>query len=326
MCSVHDLKELPMKTRAINWNTVQDPLDLEIWKRLTTNFWLPEKISLANDLPSWNTLTEQEKTLVIRIFAGLTLLDTIQAIYGMQSMIPDALTEHEAAVLTNISFMESVHAKSYSYIFSTLCDTQQIDNAFEWCYNHEILQKKALTIRKVYDNNDPLKKKVASTFLEGMLFYSGFYVPLYLSSRNKLPNTADIIRLIIRDEAIHGYYIGYKFQMGLKKRPESERTQMVDFVYDTLHELFALEVQYTQDVYDFDMSNDVLRFLKYNANKALNNLGLPQLYRESECTFDAAVLSALTPQSNENHDFFSGAGSSYVMGKAVDIEDDDWTF
>ena len=30
-----------------------------------------------------------------------------------------------------------------------------------------------------------------------------------------------------------------------------------------------------------------------------------------------AILAALSPNSDENHDFFSGAGSSYVIGKAV---------
>ncbi len=30
--------------------------------------------------------------------------------------------------------------------------------------------------------------------------------------------------------------------------------------------------------------------------------------------------------ADENHDFFSGSGSSYVIGKAVVTEDDDWDF
>ena len=37
---------------------------------------------------------------------------------------------------TNIAFMESVHAKSYSSIFSTLCSTEQIDAAFDWSENN----------------------------------------------------------------------------------------------------------------------------------------------------------------------------------------------
>lgn len=29
---------------AINWNKIQDDKDLEVWNRLTSNFWLPEKV------------------------------------------------------------------------------------------------------------------------------------------------------------------------------------------------------------------------------------------------------------------------------------------
>lgn len=80
-------------------------------------FWLPEKVPVSNDLPVWRTMSEAEHTLTMRVFTGLTLLDTIQGTVGAVSLIPDALTPHEEAVYTNIAFMESVHAKSYSSIF-----------------------------------------------------------------------------------------------------------------------------------------------------------------------------------------------------------------
>lgn len=38
--------------RAINWNIIEDDKDLEVWNRLTSNFWLPEKVPLSNDIPS----------------------------------------------------------------------------------------------------------------------------------------------------------------------------------------------------------------------------------------------------------------------------------
>ncbi|GEC98962.1 hypothetical protein KVA01_11170 [Kocuria varians] len=38
------------------------------------------------------------------------------------------------------------------------------------------------------------------------------------------------------------------------------------------------------------------------------------------------ILAALSPGSDENHDFFSGSGSSYVMGKGEDTTDADWEF
>jgi ribonucleoside-diphosphate reductase beta chain len=312
---------------AINWNRIQDEKDLEVWNRLTGNFWLPEKVPLSNDVQSWATLTPEERVLTMRVFTGLTLLDTIQGTVGAVSLIPDAVTPHEEAVYTNIAFMESVHAKSYSSIFSTLCSTAEIDDAFRWSVENQNLQKKAAIVMDYYRGDDALKRKVASTLLESFLFYSGFYLPMYWSSRAKLTNTADLIRLIIRDEAVHGYYIGYKFQRGLEKLSDTQRAEIKDYTFSLLFDLYDNEVQYTQDLYDgVGLTEDVKKFLHYNANKALMNLGYEAMFPKTVTDVNPAILSALSPNADENHDFFSGSGSSYVIGKAVSTEDDDWDF
>lgn len=314
-------------TRPVNWNKLQDPIDLDVWNRLTANFWLPEKIALSNDLQSWAALTPEEKLLSQRVFTGLTMLDTIQATVGAISLIQDARTMHEEAVLTNISFMESVHAKSYSSIFSTLCSTQEIDDAFRWSEENPYLQKKAEIVLGYYHGDDPLKRKIASTLLESFLFYSGFYWPMYLSSRAKLTNTADLIRLIIRDEAVHGYYIGYKFQLAFNEESSKRQDELRAYAYDMLLELYENEVRYTADLYDgIGLTSDVKKFLHYNANKALMNLGFDALFPKEETNVNPSILSSLSPNADENHDFFSGSGSSYVMGKHESTEDDDWDF
>jgi len=311
----------------VNWNRIVDDKDLEVWNRLTSNFWLPEKVPLSNDIPSWGTLSPQEQQLTIRVFTGLTLLDTVQNVIGSLSLLPDAETQHEEAVLTNIAFMEAVHARSYSSVFSTLCSTPDVDDAYRWSRENEVLQKKAHRIIHYYDGHDPLKKKIASVFLESFLFYSGFYLPMYWSSRAKLTNTADLIRLIIRDEAIHGYYIGYKFQKGLAQKTEAERQEIHEFAITLLMDLYELESKYTESLYDgVGLTEDVKKFLHYNANKALMNLGFDALFPQEICNVNPAILAALNPTGDENHDFFSGSGSSYVIGKTQATTDEDWEF
>lgn len=314
--------------KAINWNRVQDDKDLEIWNRLTVNFWLPEKVPLSNDIQTWKQLTEQEQTLTIRVFTGLTLLDTIQNSVGAPALMADAQTQHEEAVLSNIAFMEAVHARSYSSVFSTLCTTPQIDEAFRWAEENTLLQRKASIILDDYQaDQNPLKKKVASVFLESFLFYSGFYLPMHWSSRAKLTNTADLIRLIIRDEAIHGYYIGYKFQQAFKALNAEQQKQVKDDAFALMFSLYELENQYTESLYDeVGLTEDVKHFLHYNANKALMNLGFEPLFPDEVCQVNPAIMAALSPNADENHDFFSGSGSSYVIGKAVATEDEDWDF
>jgi ribonucleoside-diphosphate reductase beta chain len=255
------------------------------------------------------------------------MLDTIQGTVGSMSLMPDARTQHEEAVITNIAFMESVHAKSYSSVFSTLCSTQDIDEAFRWSEDNPYLQKKADIVLSYYRGDDPLKRKVASTLLESFLFYSGFYLPMYWSSRAKLTNTADLIRLIIRDEAIHGYYIGYKFQLAYNELSSEAQADIKDYAYSMLMELYENEIKYTADLYDeISLTEDVKKFLHYNANKALMNLGFEPLFPKDLTEVSPAILSALSPSSDENHDFFSGSGSSYVIAKHEATTDDDWDF
>lgn len=315
------------RVSAINWNNIEDEKDLEVWNRLTSNFWLPEKIPLSNDIPAWQSLSDEEQQLTIRVFTGLTLLDTIQNTVGAPVLMNDAITPHEEAVLSNVSFMEAVHARSYSSIFSTLCQTKDVDAAYAWSEENPPLQRKAQIILAHYHANDPLKKKIASVFLESFLFYSGFYLPMYWSSRGKLTNTADLIRLIIRDEAVHGYYIGYKFQKVLAQQSIERQTELQNFALDLLMGLYDNEVAYTDALYgDVGWQEEVKAFLCYNANKALMNLGYNALFPPEMAEVNPAILAALSPSADENHDFFSGSGSSYVMGKAVETTDEDWDF
>src|SRR5699024_11447798 len=98
--------------------------------------------------------------------------------------------------------------------------------------------------------DDPLKRKVASTLLESFLFYPGFYLPMYWSAHAKLTNTADLIRLIIRAEAVHGYYIGYKYQKGLESQCEERKQELKDYTMNLLYEHHDNGVADTHDLYD----------------------------------------------------------------------------
>ncbi len=315
------------RVSAINWNRLQDDKDGEVWDRLTGNFWLPEKVPVANDLPSWATLADGEKELAIRVFTGLALLETIHGTVGAVSLIPDALTPHEEAVYTNIAFMESVHARSYSRIFATLCSDAEIDEAFRWSQEHPNLRRKAEIVTDCYRGDDPLKRKVAATLLESFLLSSGFYLPMHWSGRGTLPNIADMIRLIVGDVAVHGYYLGYKFQRTQALEDPATRSEIKDYTYELVFELYENEVEYTQDLYDgVGLTEDCKKFLRYNANKALMNLGYEPLFPRDETDVNPAILSALAPDADDDHDVFSGHGASYASGKAVGTSDDDWDF
>lgn len=140
-----------------------------------------------------------------------------------------------------------------------------------------------------------------------------------------LTNTADMIRLILRDKAVHGYCSGYKYQRGLDARGPAERAEMRDFTFAFLEEPYELELSYSGELYEpLGLMDDVAVFVRYNANKALMSLGYEARFAAGETGVGPEILAALSPGSDENHDFFSG--SSYVMVKAEDTDDEDWDF
>lgn len=313
--------------RAIDWNKI-DPFDKEIWDRLTGNFWLPEKISLTSDLPSWQTLTPEEKKSVSMVFAGLTLLDTIQARVGALSLIPDARTPHEVDIYLQIAHMESIHAKSYSSIFSTLLASDEIEDIFRWSSENEFLRKKAAIILNYYRGDDPEKRKIASTLLESFLFYSGFFMPLWWASKGKLVATTDIITLIIRDESVHGAYIGAKFGKAYRESSSERQVELTEFANSLFWKLYENELHYTEMIYDeMGITEHVKTYLRYNAVKAFQNLGLEEPdFGDENMEVLPQILAALDPGGNANHDFFSSSSSSYVLGGTVteDLGEDDW--
>jgi ribonucleoside-diphosphate reductase beta chain len=311
---------------AINWNAISDQIDKATWEKLTEQFWLDTRIPISNDLGDWRELDDDHKWVVGHVFGGLTLLDTLQSQDGMAALRMNTRTPHEIAVLNNIQFMESVHAKSYSSIFETLNTPTEIDEIFDWSDTEETLQNKTKKIYEMYHSTDihPLKQKISSVFLETFLFYSGFFTPLYYLGHNKLNNVAEIIKLIIRDESVHGTYIGYKFQLGLNELGENEQQDIKDWMYNFLYDLYANEEQYVHKLYDqTGWTEEVLTFTRYNANKALMNLGQDPLFPDTEADVNPVVMNGISTGTS-NHDFFSQVGNGYRLGNLETMSDEDY--
>ncbi len=83
----------------------------------------------------------------------------------------------------------------------------------------------------------------------------------------------------------------------MKSLPESDAQEIKDFAFDLLLELYDNEVKYTEALYDgVGLTEDVKKFLHYNANKALMNLGYEALFPADACKVNPAILSALVAE------------------------------
>ena len=101
---------------------------------------------------------------------------------------------------------------------------------------------------------------------------------------------------------------------------------MRDWMYDLLYDLYANEEGYTNDLYaKTSWTEEVLTFLRYNANKALMNLGQDPLFPDTAADVNPIVMNGIST-STANHDFFSQVGNGYRLGQVEAMNDDDYNF
>ena len=319
--------------QAVNWNKTDD-LVVMYWNQNIQQFWLDTEFKVSKDLSSWDKLTDDEREVFKKVLAGLTGLDTQQGNVGMNVLGMHVEDDRLKAVYAYMSFIEQVHAKSYSTIFTSLLPSSETNYLLdEWVPTNKYLTYKADKILSYYNKLVTLNPKkydvymahVASVFLESYLFYSGFFYPLYLAGLGKMTTSGEIIRKIMLDETIHGSCVGYSAQEIYKELTPEEQQQADKELKELLYDLLDNEIAYTKEIYSsIDMADEVIEYVKYNGNRALANLGRPHEF--DHAPINPIIENALNT-SSKNHDFFSVKGDSYVVPTNVEeMTDDDWEF
>lgn len=94
-----------------------------------------------------------------------------------------------------------------------------------------------------------------------------------------------------------------------KKQTPQKQKELYAWALNLLQELYENELEYTEDVYDqVGLAPDVKKFIRYNANKALNNLGFDHWFEEEDV--NPIVINGLNTKT-KSHDFFSTKGNGY---------------
>lgn len=314
--------------QAVNWNENIDSFTQMFFDANTTNMWLDKEHMPAKDKKSWESLSDDERDVYKRVLGGLTLLDTQQSIVGMPKVMENVEGLQRKSMLSFMAMMETIHAKSYSTIFTTLIpSSREINDVFKWVEENDRLQTKAELITYYYENIEDKKSlylaMVASVYLESFLFYSGFFYPLYLSAQGKMKASGEIINLIIRDESLHGVYVGMLAQELYQELTDAEKEEVDGETERLLYDLLENEFRYTEEIYGkIRLEHKVKDFVLYNANKAMMNLGKEAPFEDKE--IESVVINGLRTEAKAN-DFFSIKGS-YVKAVFEPLEDNDFVF
>lgn len=275
-------------TNLREWNRIKYDWAYNMYKTMLNNFWIPDEISLADDIKQFPLLSKDERFAVDRIISFLNFLDSIQS-----ENLPNLVRYISAPEITSLlniqTFQEEVHAQSYSYILDTITDPITRDKIYDMWRDEEVLLERIEFITKIYQDfatNDTeenfLKVVMANYVLEGIYFYSGFMFFYTLARQEKLSGTASIFKYINRDETTHLVI----FQNIIKTY--FNEFNVSDEIKEELRELMRKGVEWeikwgthvTNDKI-LGISNEVIdKYIKYLSTLRLRAIGLEPLYPE----------------------------------------------
>ena len=134
----------------------------------------------------------------------------------------------------------------------------------------------------------------------------------------------EIINLILRDESIHGLYVGRLAQELYETFPNKLQDELQIWLYQLLNDLYHEQNELVESIYDsVELTHDVKVFVRYNANKALMNLGFDPYFEPEDV--NPVVLNGLNTET-KTMDNFSMKGNGYQKMKSEMLKDSDFIF
>ena len=214
-----------------------------------------------------------------------------------------------------------IHNESYSYVLASITDLANQNRVFEIARTHPTIQRRNAPIMASYDDfmrektaETLLRSLIQSSILEGINFYSGFAYFYNLVRQNRMTGTGKIISFINRDELAHTKFISEVIRAIVGENPELQTDELTDYVHQAFEHAIALETQWTGEVLDGIDGIDVdemIRYVKYRANKMSGMLGIEKLYSDTTDNVMPWIKAYADNFTETKTDFFEMRNASY---------------
>ena len=315
-------------TNLNDFNNLKYPWTSDWYRQAMNNFWVPEEISLAQDLKDYPKLSVHEKSAYDKILSFLIFLDSIQT--ANLPRISEYITANEVNLCLSIqTFQESLHSQSYSYMLDTICSPEERNEIlYQWKDDKHLLDRNTL-IGNIYnefttssDKKTFLKVLMANYILEGIYFYSGFMFFYNLSRNGKMPGSAQEIRYINRDENTHLWLFRNIIIELQKEEPELFTDENINMIKDLLNQGVEQEIEWGKYVIADNIpglsSKMVEDYILYLGNLRWSGLGYGTLYEgHNEEPEDMKWVGQYSNANMVKTDFFEARSTAYAKSTAL---------
>jgi ribonucleoside-diphosphate reductase beta chain len=313
------LEGCPLLTPRDVYRPFEYPKYFEYFQKQNQAHWLPLEVPMESDISDYRfSISDEEKNLLMQILRFFTQGDIEVNNNYNSRLIPCFPKPEIKMMLSAFAAMESVHVWAYSYLNDSLGLPEAEYSAF---LKYDSMKNKSEYVNS-FDINSiedlALNLAVFGGFMEGVSLFSSFAILMNFPRLGKLRGVGQIVTWSIRDETLHSEGICQLFGDLILENRHLWTPELRNKLYTACKEMIALEDAFIDTCFDMGdvpglQPQEVKGYIRFIADKKLNDLGLDKLYNTSNPLPWLDVMI----NAKEHTNFFENRATEYAKGAVV---------
>ena len=252
-----------LKTEQKGYKPFQYPWAFDYWQAQQRMHWLPEEVSMTNDVFDFNhLLTQDERDVITDVLRFFTQGDVDVGNCYIEKYLTMFKPVEVRMMLTAFSNMETIHMQAYSHLLDTLGLSESEYNKF---MDIDCMRKKHENNIEVVCPTDLLEAlAIYGGFVEGLQLFGSFAILMNFQRFGVLRGLGQIVTWSVRDESLHSNGIIKLFHELLKENDTYNKVindkivkkarytlnlenEFIDYVFRDDRKIRGVEVQELKD-------------------------------------------------------------------------------
>lgn len=299
------------------------PHFFEYFQKQNQAHWLPTEVPMEADIADYRfRMTAEEKNLITQILRFFTQGDIEVNNNYNTKLIPAFPKPEIKMMLSAFAAMESIHVWAYSYLNDSLGLPEREYSAF---LEYKSMKDK-VDFLHTFDAADlpqlALNLAVFGGFMEGVSLFSSFAILMNFPRMGRLKGVGQIVTWSIRDETLHSRGVCHLFRDLLSENRSLWTPEFRQKLYGACDAMVSLEDAFIDTCFSMGdvpglTAEQVKAYIRYTADKKLNDLGLDAKYRVA----NPLVWLDVMVNAKEHTNFFENRATEYAKGAVLE----DWT-
>lgn len=314
----------PMLTPREVYKPFEYPQYFEYFQKQNQAHWLPLEINMESDITDFkHKLSPSEIALITNVLRFFTQGDIeVNNNYNTR-LIPHFQKPEIKMMLSVFAAMEGIHVWAYSYLndslglpdteYSAFLNIRAMRAKYDYVQNFDVRTVEDLAVNMA----------VFGGFMEGVSLFSSFAILMHFPRMGRLKGVGQIITWSIRDETLHSDGICRLFRDLISENRHLWTPELQKTLYSACQDMVNLEDSFIDACFSLGdipglKAEEVKEYIRYIADRRLNNLGLDALYKVSKNPLP--WLDAMI-NAKEHTNFFENRATEYAKGGVIN----DWT-